>query len=424
MMQQHNLSEKDRFYLRELAKKQLEYSSLPVMEERKSLWYKHNSLQGEKPVIVMEMTTFEDEMLPFLRCETEAARNIEKELLRSIINHEMIDDDKVVPSYFAINNWDTQCQMPGIDIERSYAEDSQGKKIGYHQEHPIKDLKDDFHLLKPSVFIANRDITLARKAFAEEVFGDILPVRIKNKSLDWFFTPTAKIIELMGMEAMLYAMVDYPDEMHALMAFLKDDLLAFAKWQEAEGLLTLNNGNDYAGAGSYGFTTELPAPGYQENGKVTLKDLWVNMNSQETVGISPGMYGEFILPYYQAIAKEFGLVYYGCCEPVHDIWHDYVSKLQGLRKVSISAWCNEELIGEALKGGNVIYSRKPSPNYVGVGRNLDEEAFGEHIKKTLKAAEGCKIEFIFRDIYALNGELSKPARAVQITREMIDRYYK
>jgi len=219
---------------------------------------------------------------------------------------------------------------------------------------------------------------------------------------------------------MMIAMIDEPDAMHALFAYLRDSILGFAKWQEREGLLTLNNGNDYAGAGSYGFTHELPTDNYYRTGHVTTADLWLNINSQETVSISPRMYGRYVYPYYCEIAEPFGLTYYGCCEPVHDIWEKYVSKLPHLRKVSISAWCNEDYMGEALRGSGVIYSRKPSPNFVGVGTEFDEEGFAAHIRKTLTAARGCATEIIFRDIYTLNGDRSKPGRAVQITRDLIN----
>ena len=39
------VTQKERDYLRELAKKYIEYSKLPVMKERKELWYNHNSLK-------------------------------------------------------------------------------------------------------------------------------------------------------------------------------------------------------------------------------------------------------------------------------------------------------------------------------------------------------------------------------------------
>ncbi len=151
--------------------------------------------------------------------------------------------------------------------------------------------------------------------------------------------------------------------------------------------------------------------------------MWGFMDSQETVSISPEMFGEFFFPYYNEVAKNFGLLSYGCCEPVHPIWEKYISKLAGLRKVSISPWCDEDYMGQALKGSNVIYHRKPSPNFVGVDIELDEAAYSEHIKKTLTCAKGCKLEFSFRDIYTLGGRPGKPRRAVEILRNLIEKYW-
>jgi hypothetical protein len=258
----------------------------------------------------------------------------------------MIDDDKVIPSFYGVA-WQISCKAFGMDIKKKFAADGQGRTIGFTQEHPISNLEKDFPLLKPSVYNVDREYTLAKKAFIEEIIGDIIPVILENNSLRWYIALSSKVVDLMGLENMMYAMVDYPEKFHKLYEFIKSDILTFARWQEEEGLLTLNNGNDYTGAGSYGFTTELPSEKYQITGKVTIKDLWLNMNSQETVGISPEMYHEFIYPYYRDIAKEFGLLYYGCCEPVHGIWENSISKLPGLRKVSISPWCDEEYMGSA-----------------------------------------------------------------------------
>jgi hypothetical protein len=263
-------------------------------------------------------------------------------------------------------------------------------------------------------------MTQAWKSFVEDCIGDILPVHIENHSFRWHVAPSAKVVYLMGLEKMMMALIDDPDEMHALFAYLRDNILAFARWQEREGLLTLNNGNHYIGAGSYGFTNELPTPETRAGGPVKLHDLWLNMNSQETVGISPRMYRKFIHPYYSAIAEHFGLVYYGCCEPVHEVWDCCVSKLPHLRKVSVSPWCDENYMGEALRGSGIIYSRKPSPNFIGVGTEFDTESFRSHIHNTLNSARGCALEFIFRDVYTLSGDTSKPGRAVAITRQLID----
>lgn len=129
------------------------------------------------------------------------------------------------------------------------------------------------------------------------------------------------------------------------------------------------------------------------------------------------MYHEFIAPYFSRMAEEFGLLYYGCCEPIHLYWDRDISRYPNLRKASISPWCNEEIMAERLSGGNVIYSRKPSPNYLGIKKEFDEEAFRKYIRHTADLTKECKTEYIFRDIYRLNGNLEKLKRAVQIVHE-------
>jgi hypothetical protein len=395
---------------------------LPVMEERRKLWHDHNSLKSIRPMLVMEMDTFEDCILPLSKCESSAAVEIERELNKWIINHEMINDDKVVPEYYSVY-WKIDINEFGLNIQAEHAKDSRGRELGYKTHYPILDLKADYGKIGSSIYSADKDYTLAWKTFVEDIIGDILPVRIKNKSLYWYVAPSQKAVNLMGLETMMYSMVDYPEEFHKLYGFLKEDIINFVKWQEKENLLILNNGNDYAGAGSYGFINELPSEACKKTGNITTKDLWVNMNSQETVGISPEMFNEYIFPYYFELAKEFGLVYYGCCEPVHRIWESCISKLPNLRKVSISPWCDEEYMGNILRDSKVIYSRKPSPNYIGAYEIFDEDAFTEHIKRTLLASRGCKVEIIFRDIYNLFNDRKRPEKAIMIARKLIEKVW-
>ena len=422
-MDKTRISTKDRERLRRLAARQAELAALPAMEERRQLWYAHNSLRSDRPVIVVEMDSFEAETLPPLECEEEAAQDMERKLLRSIVHEELIGDDVVVPSSYDVERV-FQFREFGLDIKKIRARDSHGRDIGFAWEHPIKDIASDAGKIGSSVYHYDSRATEARLALARDALGDILPVRLVNGSLRWHFAPTAKVVDLMGLEAMMYALVDHPEEMRALFRFIVEDMLALLDWQASESLLMLNNGNDYAGAGSYGFSDELPQADLLPGGPVRPKDLWGNLNSQESIGLSPEMYKEFIFPSYREIARRFGLVYYGCCEPVHGIWESCISKLPGLRKVSVSPWCDEEFMGNALRGSRVIYSRKPSPNYLGVEKEFDQEGFARHMERTISAARGCTLEVIMRDVYTLTGDLSKPAHAVGILRKIIDRDWK
>lgn len=421
-MTNYFITEKERIYLRELAKKQLEYSNLPIMKERVNHWYSNNGLKSVNPVIVIEHGPFREELFPDLKCTSEAAVAIEKELLSNITSHELIDDDKVVPDYFPINR---KINMRELNQDRVIhrAKDSKGRQLGYSFDHPIKDLKNDFHLLDKSVYSYDHKGTIEQFDFTNEVIGDILDVKVTNNSLLWFMSFTARAVNIMGLERLMYSILDYPEETTRFFDFILEDSFEYMDWQENNNLLSLDNNNTRAGSGSFGFTDELPADEFFKTGKISTKDIWGNMNSQESVGLSPDMYEEFIFPIYKKAAKRFGLVYYGCCEPVHEIWESCVSKLSNLRKVSISPWCNEEYMGEALRGSDVIYSRKPSPNYLGVG-TFDETAFTQHIKKTILAARGCHAEIIFRDIYTLTDDITKAGKAVKIVRRLIEDYWR
>jgi len=233
---------------------------------------------------------------------------------------------------------------------------------------------------------------------------------------------TERLIELMGMEAFFMAMLDSPDDVHRFMGFLRDNALRVMHWAESEGLLRLNNENQVSFGSSFNFTEKLPAEGYT-GGAARLRDMWGCSNSQETVGISPELYHEFCFPYYRDVCEPMGRLYYGCCEPVHPFWED-VRNYPHLRKTSISRWCDQKMMGEALRGTEIVFSRKPDPNLLGVDPVLDEEAWCAHIRETLDATPGVFVEIIIRDVYTLHGNLPKGRRAVELARAEIDRRYK
>lgn len=417
------ISPHDRTYLRELARTQAGYAALPVMAERRRMWYDLNdSRPGARPPFIVESWTFDRDFMPegILRCTEQPARNIERQLLRNIRNHELIDDDKVIPDTFDIG-WFVSIDDLGVKIEFERIKDAEGIPTGYHYLHPIKDLARDFHLLKPTACSVDRAGTLAWKGFLDELLGDILPVEIRSGVYGSGML-TQKVIQLMGMEAYFTAMYDMPDELHRLMALLRDNSLAAMRWAEGEGLLVLNHANQTSFGSSFNFTTRLPAPGH-DPARVRLRDMWGAANSQETVGVSPAMFHEFCFPYYRDICEPLGLLYYGCCEPAHPFWDD-IRALPHLKKVSISRWCDEAFMAEALRGTDVVFSRKPDPNFLSLDRTLNEEAWAEHIRTTLKLTRGVLVEFIVRDVYTVHGNLDNPRRAVEIARREIDRHHR
>jgi hypothetical protein len=418
-----HLPQQERAHLRQLAAQQAEYAALPLMAARKKQWYALNDGHpGARPPVIVETWTFDRDFLPedVYRCTSELGRGIERQLLRNVRNHTLIDDDKVMPDTFDIG-WFTQIDELGVRIDRETVRDAQGVETGYRWFHPIQDLERDLEKLKPAACAVDRARTLAWKAFLEELLGDLLPVCIRTGTFGATML-THRVVELMGMQAYLLAILDAPDAVHALMAYLRDNALRLMRWAEGEGLLRLNNGNQDSFGSSYNFTERLPAPGLN-GGPVRLCDMWGASNSQETVGISPAQFHEFCFPYYRDVCEPVGLLYYGCCEPAHPFWED-IRRLPHLKKVSISRWCDERFMGDALRGTEIVYSRKPDPNFLSVDERLDEEAWAAHIRDTLDATHGVSVEFIVRDVYTVHGNLGNARRAVQIARREIDRHHK
>lgn len=406
------MTHSDREYLRALAGKQREYAEQPIMAQREKLWRAHNDLKGDRPLFTFENWIFPiDGFTRQLQCEDPNARAIESILQNSISAHELIDDDRVIPAFLPLY-YDTWFVPFGIDVVKQQTND-----LAYHTQTVIQDLEDDFYKLGKSRYGYRKDKVLQLQTIAEEAFGDVLPVKVMFPTRT--LPITQHLVNLMGMENLMFALYDFPEELEKMLIMLTDDYLEYLNFLESENVLTLNNGNQYVNQGSWGFSDEMSV----KNGRVGTKDLWFFMDAQETVGISPQMFKDHFFPFYYKVAQRFARLNYGCCEPIHPVWDDCVSKFENLRKVSISAWCNEEIMGEKLRGKPVIYHRKPSPNYICLGTQFDEDAFENHIKKTLEAAKGCKLEFSFRDIYSLQGDATRFLKASAIVRKCIERYW-
>ena len=412
----------DRQYLRELAKYQLELANLPGMQERSAIWTAHNDLKGKRPLVTVENRTFAPEIQPPPYCCEPVARMIEQKLLGVICGYLYTQDDRVVPDFYSLVPM-VDFKIFGFDRIEHRSVNTNERKIGYSLEHGITDLDRQVHELNPSVFVFDDNLFESEKQMALEIFGDLLPVLVQCPPIGCFITK--HLVDLMRMEKMMIAFYDSPDEMHLLIQKIEEEYNRYYNYLEDNHFLMPNNENILVKMGTIGYTEQLPGRKDLHGRKPLMKDLWGHLNSQETSQISPAMFNEFFLDSYIRIAGKFGLYTYGCCEPVDRLWDNGLDRLpKGLRKLSISAWCNEEFMGERLRESNIIYHRKPSAVFIGgPSRHLDEDAFRDYMKKTILAARGGKLEISMRDIYVLNGDLSKPSRAVKITRELIDEFW-
>lgn len=251
------ISAEDRAILREVAKKQLELANREENKNRIDAWYRHNSLQGEKPLIHLEMWTFSQEILPQrLKCKGEFAREVETKLYCNFLNQELFDDDRVTPDCYELN-YDTDFTLFDINIKIDHTDGADGKEsLGHQFESIILDLEEDYDKLKPSSFGVNIESTMAKKRAIEEAIGDILPVRLQMDCL--YSVPTQMLVHFMSMENMMYNMYDYPDLFKEMMNRIADDTLAYYRLLEEKQVILPTVGHEALGQGSWCYNRELP----------------------------------------------------------------------------------------------------------------------------------------------------------------------
>ncbi len=403
----------DRAILRDLARQVAELAARPIEQDKRDLWYAHNALLPTRPLVFCDPENGWNEIITAadLQCEGALARDWEMRLRKEIFWGRDMQDDRVIEAYFNIghvyveSDWGVHETKIGGEHGGSYVWDA-----------PIKTWGDLDKLRFPRIQI-DRAATTRAVELAGDTLGDILTVRLKS-SWWWTLGLTQTAVFLRGLQQFLMDMIDQPELIHRLMAFLRDGTLARLDFLEQHGLLSLNNDGTYVGSGGFGWTHELPQPDFAERPRT--QDMWGFAESQETVGVSPAMFEEFVFQYQLPILERFGLNCYGCCEALDTRWR-VVKKTPRLRRVSMSPWANVPVMAEQL-GPRYIFSYKPNP------ADLAMPTFdAARIRANLRAAldelrrHDCRVEVIMKDNHTIANDPSRVIRWTRIAREEAER---
>jgi hypothetical protein len=411
-----NINEADKKILQRLAKSVAEIAARPEQDNKRALWASHNDLVETTPLIFCDPELAWYEILPATVLESRGslARVWEFRLRKEIYWAEVIKDDRVT--------------TPEFTVHYIFSETSRGMEtniIGgtsdgaYHWEPPISDYSkvDEMQFKK---IIVDYKKTAKLVELAQDVFGGILKVRLEG-SYWWSFGMTLDLIFLRGFERVLMDMYDNPEGLHRLMAFLRDENMAKLDFLEKGNLLSLNSLGDFVGTGGYGWTSELPAPGY-DGSSVRLLDMWGYAESQETVSVSPGFFKEYVFPYQNTILQRFGLNIYGCCEPLDRRW-DVIREIPRLRRVTVSPWSDPESMA-AILGRDYAYCRKINPAYMATSV-MEEESARTELRDTFRATKkhGCPTEVMLRDVLTLSWNPGNAINWTKIAREEAAKLY-
>lgn len=418
MTDKTDLSANDLRLLRELGEWKAQAAETPRNQEKIHAWIAHDDpTRPSRAMVIAETHYLSDARRPVtdadLQCTDPWARHIEFSLRQRQYEIERLLDDHMVQPW--IEYW------PHVGVESDFGVPSGKHKGGagadqlaFNYRPPFVALDDaEFARLRHRTFRWDREAEEHERERLEAVFAGILPVRRRNAGWQLAMPITSTVLDFVGLDGFMLLMYTNPEGLHRLMRFICDDHRAYLRFWEENELLSLNNEADYVGSGCMGFTRLLPAAGFA--GKVRPKDLWYYCESQESVGLSPKQYGTFVFPYVKELADRFGRVYYGCCEPV-DAFLGSLATMANLHRVSVSPWANEEKVGRFCAEKRIVYSRKPSPNLF-MGETFDEGAVRAHLQKTVDCAQGCRLEFIQRDVYVTHEAPDRFIRWVELVRE-------
>ena len=409
-----NVSLKDREILRELAERKLALSKCKRNNEILEMW--NNQAQGvrDTPTVRLLFSNFRGEVITNrLRCEGTDARKLEASLLSSMVGRELFDDDTPVSDTFDVSVF-ARVQPFGAALKSTKAE----KSIGYHIDPITDDIEADIDMFRGGSFSVDLEGTKKYCEWADDIIGDILPTHIVQNA--HVGAITNNLVRLIGMETYYMSMYDSPDALHEIMDMATGVYERYYDYLEANQILLPTNNFSAVAQESFGFTNELPS----DNPISSISQQWGFLESQETTAVSPDMYGEFVYPYYDRLVKRFGLLSYGCCERVDNLFEDYLSKWKNLRKLSVSPFNDERRVGDYLRGSRIVYYSKPRAEYVTNPGPLDEDALRKYFKGVCEAASGCLFEIAQREVGTIFGDYERGKRYVQIARECVSEYWK
>ena len=388
-----SITPRDKAILRELGRHVAEIAALPAQQETIALWKALNRLQPARPMALIDQIPWHEmDVDGELTLQTEDAfcRDLEMQLRRTLYRWKHMRVDMVVEPYIEVPKVILGADLGIRPVEERAVMDPANDVVGHYYRDQLQTEEDLEKIRMPQVTL-DAEATARLEEQAHDILDGVLGVRMQG--LHPMCALWDRIVEWHGVEQSLLDLVDRPDFVHKLMRRVTDGYLSLLDQLEAQGLLGQPQALIHC---SGAFSDELPAPGYDPQ-RPRAKDVWTAGMAQIFVSVSPRMHELFELDYVRPWYARFGLVYYGCCEPLHDKI-DILRTIPNLRKISMSPWVDQDKGAERI-GRDYVFSRKPSPAFLATDA-LDGEAVQRDLEKTRAACRryGTPLEYILKDI--------------------------
>jgi len=399
---------KDISILRELAEKYMEISSCG-QDEKRSIWRHLNSLKTIRPPIYIRAFAWNEMPQSKCYCTDPFYRHFEYflrgELFRSTFGDDYIFEPWInLPASYNFTGW-------GIAPKTNYADET--VNLGaYKEEFPIRKAEDIKKLRMPFHSI-DENKTAADFEKLDSAIGDIIKVNIARHPFSWVWSGDISTIigHLRGIENIMMDMMDDPDWLHSLLAFLRDGILKTHQEAERNGDLSL--ADHYNQAMSYSLELEDPEPASRN---VLRKQLWHFSAAQEYTCVSPEMQDEFLLKYQMPIFEKYGMVAYGCCEDLTNKI-GMLRKIPNLRRIAVSPFANVEKCAEQIRLDYVM-SYRPSPADM-VSYSLDGERIKRILRRDLSICKGHHFDITLKDVETVERDPDRISHWVAIVKDIL-----
>lgn len=405
---------KDTAVIRELAREVAEIAALPIQEEKRTLWRRLNGLKPVRPMVCIDQVCWNemeigDELT--LVCEDPECRGYELWMRRTLFQWRHFPVDMVVEPYVrvykAIHNTGF-----GVHVSEHVAVgDPTNSVVGHMFENQFQTEEDLQKIGMPQVSHIEPE-TDRRLSVAHDLFDGVLGIRAEGADLN--LSLWDPISTWMSVEGAVWALVDRPDYMHRLVGRMTDGYSHMLDQLEEQGLLCGPQSLIHC---TGAWTDDLPAEGYNPD-KPRCADLWGMGLAQMFSTVSPKMFKEFEVDYASKLFSRYGLVYYGCCDPLDGKMRE-VRMIPNVRKVSMSPWANQEKGAEQISG-DFVFSRKPNPallawdNYA-----LDEVRKDLEETRDTCVRHGCPLELILKDISTVRYEPQRLFEWARVAMEVV-----
>lgn len=390
---------KDREILRALAQELMDAAHAPKNLSKIAIHKAVNDLHPIRPTVLIDEVpwdeiNFDGTLTP--NCENEFFKQIEIDIRRILFQWKHFPVDMYIPPYIKVNKVITPTvaftQGDCYGIVSSPITTEHSKACGF-----ADNLSDEAALKRicPPVIYYHQELTQRRAEMLEDVLSDVAPVRIVGET--HYAAPMDILFSARG-DALFYDLADRPEFIHRLMDRLVSAHESVIEQYCAQGLYEPYPDKLHCVSA---LTDQLPHEECRD-GRIRPCDLWGRGTAQIFAAVSPQMEEEFSFSYMRRLLKGFGLVYYGCCEPLHNKL-ELLATLPNLRKISVSPWSDVNMCAEFM-GGRYVLEAKPNPAYISVS-NPDKTVLRADIENILNAAKryGCPVNITLKDITTLVG---------------------